>query len=131
FLIGIDKSQDRINEVKENIKSAGINLSDSALLAADSLTKSFPIKMNSNIFSDPKNEVWCLTNPPYGKRTKTSAKLKDILQALSQWGKWQKIGILLPPQNEGDLDSLGLKKTGSIDFENGGEKVRFLLLENK
>jgi putative N6-adenine-specific DNA methylase len=131
FLIGIDKSEERVNEVKENLKSAGINLADSAFLSSDSLTKTFPLKMNCDVFSDPNNEVWCLTNPPYGKRVKTSAKLMDVLKSLSQWGKWEKIGILLPPQKIGDLEALGLKQSGSLDFENGGEKVRFLLLESK
>lgn len=131
FLIGIDKSEDRVREANENLKSAGILSEDTGLLSADSMTKSFPLKMKKDIFSDPKNEVWGFTNPPYGKRVKANFNLKDILESLSQWGPWQRLGILLPPQAEGDLKKLGLKKIGSLDFENGGEKVRFLLLESE
>jgi len=131
FLVGIDKSEERIEEVKENIKSASIPLSDTYIISSDSFAKSFPYKMKNDVFSDAKNNVWCLTNPPYGKRVKTSKKLEDIILSLSQWGNWQRIGILLPPSHNHDFSKYGLKLIDSVDFENGGEKVRFLLLENE
>lgn len=129
FLVGIDKSKDRVQETLDNLRNAGIAIENIVCMDADSTNKNFPLKMQKNIFKDSSHRVWGITNPPYGKRVKTSLDLNQILETLSSWGPWERLGILLPPQKRDFSRYPNLKLLGELNFENGGEKVDFLLFE--
>ncbi len=131
FLVGSDIEQDRINDTEANLKEAGLQGTHHALNLGDICSKEFGQKSAREIFSNSQIVAWCMMNPPYGKRIKQPVDHFDLLETLSNWGPWQRIGVLLPQAQKLKKLPKGVKLISSLQFENGGEKVSYFLYEKE
>ena len=131
LLVGSDIEQDRINDTEANLKEAGLQGTHHALNLGDICSKEFGQKSAREIFSNSQIVAWCMMNPPYGKRIKQPVDHFDLLETLSNWGPWQRIGVLLPQAQKLKKLPKGVKLISSLQFENGGEKVSYFLYEKE
>lgn len=73
------------------------------------------------------DEVWMVSNPPYGDRVQLGADgglLQQILRLLGQGqGRITRLALLLPPEEAQALHFQGFEKTKEIPLSNGGLKT--------
>ena len=128
FFLGIDQSNDVINQAKQNIKDRSIQLMQHSFMNNKTLDT------NECDWHSNEQEICLITNPPYGVRIgdketiNTAFYEKCVAEYLKTFKPYLKLlGIIVPKEHKPRFKDVKIKS--KRPFKNGGLDLNFYVCE--